>query len=73
LRRTQALLTLLGDRAFATGDLPAADAATLARCVGVVDTARLDRDITNATDRVYGWYRRLIADPAKGGSRSNRR
>jgi glutathione S-transferase len=42
-----------------------ADAATLARCAGVVDFARLDADITAAARRVRGWYRRLIEEPAR--------
>jgi [glutamine synthetase] adenylyltransferase / [glutamine synthetase]-adenylyl-L-tyrosine phosphorylase len=64
-RHVQALLTLLGDRAFATDELPAADAASLARCAGAVDFARLDTDITAAAGRVLGWYQRLIEEPAR--------
>ena len=64
LRDVQALLTLVrglsDEEAFSE-----ADAAMLARCVGAVDFARLDADITAATGRVSGWYRRLIEEPAQ--------
>jgi len=65
LRHVQMLLTLLGNRASATEALAEADAATLARCTGAVDFARLDADITAATAQVRGWYRRLIDRPAR--------
>ena len=41
------------------------DGATLARCAGAVDFARLDADITAACARVRGWYERLVAEPAR--------
>jgi glutamate-ammonia-ligase adenylyltransferase len=65
LRHVHMLLTLLGDELSATDALPEADAATLARCAGVVDFARLDADITAATAQVQGWYCRLIENPAR--------
>ena len=65
LRHVQTLLTLLGDEASEAQALTEADAATLARCAGVVDFARLDADITAATAQVQGWYRRLIEKPAR--------
>jgi len=65
LRDTQAVLTLLSDRLPATAALPEPDAATLARCVGAVDFAQLDADITGATERVRTWYDRLIEEPAR--------
>ena len=65
LRHVQTLLTLLGDGLSTTDALPEADAATLARCAGVVDFARLVADITAATAQVQGWYRRLIDKPAR--------
>jgi hypothetical protein len=65
LRQVQALLHLFGDRAFAAEALSAADAATLVRCSGAVDFAGLDADITAATGRVLGWYRRLVEEPAR--------
>jgi glutamate-ammonia-ligase adenylyltransferase len=65
LRHVQALLTLIGGRAFAADALAAADAATLARCGGAVDFAALDADIIAAAGRVLGWYRRLIEEPAR--------
>jgi len=64
LRQVQALLTLLYDRLPEEEALSEADAATLARCAGAVDFARLDADITAATGRVDSWYRRLIEGPA---------
>jgi [glutamine synthetase] adenylyltransferase / [glutamine synthetase]-adenylyl-L-tyrosine phosphorylase len=65
LRHVQTLLTLLGDWASEAQALTEADAATLARCAGVVDFARLDADITAATAQVQGWYRRLIEKPVR--------
>jgi glutamate-ammonia-ligase adenylyltransferase len=65
LRHVQALLTLLCDGPADEGAFSEADAATLARCAGAVDFARLDADITAATKRVSGWYRRLIEAPAR--------
>jgi glutathione S-transferase len=65
LRHVQTLLTLLGDGASEAQALTEADAATLARCAGAVDFARLDADITAASAQVQGWYRRLIEKPAR--------
>ena len=65
LRHVQALLTLLRDGPADEDAFSEADAATLARCAGAVDFARLDADITAATKRVSGWYRRLIEAPAR--------
>jgi glutamate-ammonia-ligase adenylyltransferase len=65
LRDVQAVLTLLGDGLPPTAALPEPDAATLARCVGAIDFAHLDADITAATTRVRRWYERLIERPAR--------
>jgi glutamate-ammonia-ligase adenylyltransferase len=65
LRHVHALLTLLRDGLSAADTFPEADAATLARCAGAVDFARLDADITAAAARVHGWYQRLIEEPAR--------
>jgi len=65
LRNVQVLLTLLHGGVLEEQVFSEADAATLARCAGVVDFARLDADITAATERVRGWYRRLIEAPAR--------
>ena len=65
LRQVQALLTLLRDGLSGEHTFSEADAATLARCAGAVDFARLDADITAAARRVRGWYRRLIEEPAR--------
>jgi [glutamine synthetase] adenylyltransferase / [glutamine synthetase]-adenylyl-L-tyrosine phosphorylase len=64
-RDVQAVLALLGDGLPATAALGMPDAATLARCVGAVDFAKLDADISDATVRVRSWYQRLIDDPAR--------
>jgi len=64
-RNVQEVLALLGDGLSGAGDLEAPDAATLAACVGAIDFARLDADITEAAARVRGWYDRLIAEPAR--------
>jgi len=65
LRHVQALLTLIGDPGSGQGAFPEPDAATLARCAGAVDFARLDADITAAAGRVRKWYQRLIDEPAQ--------
>jgi glutamate-ammonia-ligase adenylyltransferase len=64
LRQVQALLTLIGENTTAEGAFPEPDAATLARCAGAVDFARLDADITSAAAHVRRWYERLIEEPA---------
>ena len=64
LRRVQMLLTLLGDGASTADTLSEPDAATLARCAGAVDFARLDADTSAAASQVRGWYRELIEKPA---------
>jgi len=45
--------------------LDGAAGASLARCTGAVDFARLEADITAACTRVRAWYDRLIARPAR--------
>jgi [glutamine synthetase] adenylyltransferase / [glutamine synthetase]-adenylyl-L-tyrosine phosphorylase len=69
LRQVQAVLTLIGEDASQQGAFPEPDAATLVRCVGAVDFAHLDADITAATARVGKWYERLIEAPAKHAGR----
>ncbi len=64
-RNVQAVLTLLGDGSPSTLVLAEPDAAALAACVGAVDFARLDADITAAAARVSSWYDRLIEQPAR--------
>jgi [glutamine synthetase] adenylyltransferase / [glutamine synthetase]-adenylyl-L-tyrosine phosphorylase len=64
-RNVQAVLALLDDGLPATAELAVPDAATLARCVGAVDFAKLDADITDATACVRDWYRCLIEGPAR--------
>jgi len=69
LRNARALLTLLDDALPATTGLASPDAATLARCLGAVDFAHLDVDITDATVSVRSWYDRLVEKPARRGSK----
>jgi len=69
LRQVQAVLTLIGEDASQEGAFPEPDAATLVRCVGAVDFAHLDADITAAIARVGKWYARLIEAPAKHAGR----
>jgi len=69
LRKVQAVLTLLCDRLPEEETFSEADAAALARCADAVDFARLDADITAATERVRSWYRRLIEEPARRAAR----
>jgi glutamate-ammonia-ligase adenylyltransferase len=64
-RNVQAVLTLLGEGLPAAGDLEAPDAAALAACVGAVDFARLDADMSAAAARIRRWYDRLIERPAR--------
>jgi [glutamine synthetase] adenylyltransferase / [glutamine synthetase]-adenylyl-L-tyrosine phosphorylase len=64
LRDVQALLTLLRGGLSDEEAFSEVDAATLARCADAVDFARLDADITAVTERVRGWYRRLVEEPA---------
>jgi [glutamine synthetase] adenylyltransferase / [glutamine synthetase]-adenylyl-L-tyrosine phosphorylase len=64
-RNVQAVLALLADGSSATGPLAEPDAAALAACVGAIDFARLDADITGAAARVRSWYNRLIQQPAR--------
>jgi glutamate-ammonia-ligase adenylyltransferase len=69
-RNVQAVLILLADRLPSTAILAEPDAAALAACVGAVDFARLDADITAAAARVSNWYDRLIEQPARQAARA---
>jgi len=64
-RNVQAVLTLLGGGSPSTAVLAEPDAAALTACVGAVDFARLDADITAAAARVSSWYDRLVEQPAR--------
>jgi len=64
LRHLLSLQTLIADNVPAEDGFSEADAASLARCAGAVDFARLDADITRATAAVGRWYQRLIEEPA---------
>ena len=70
-RNVQAVLTLLGDGSPSTAVLAEPDAAALAACVGAVDFARLDADITGAAARVSSWYDRLIEQPARQAAQTS--
>ncbi|HYM73702.1 MAG TPA: bifunctional [glutamine synthetase] adenylyltransferase/[glutamine synthetase]-adenylyl-L-tyrosine phosphorylase [Stellaceae bacterium] len=65
LRHVRALLTVLFDGIPAPEALAGPAGATLARCAGAVDFARLDADIIAACADVVLWYDRLIAAPAR--------
>src|SRR5271170_2828906 len=69
-RNVQTILTLLADGLPPTAVLAEPDAAALAACVGAVDFARLDADITGAAARVSSWYDRLIEQPARQAARA---
>jgi glutamate-ammonia-ligase adenylyltransferase len=63
-RNVQAVLALLGNGS-PPRSLSAPDGVTLARCVGAVDSDRLDANISAAAARVRSWYDRLIEEPAR--------
>jgi hypothetical protein len=65
LRHLRALLALLFDTPPEPEALTGPAGATLARCAGAVDFAHLDADMTESCERVRGWYKRLIAEPAR--------
>ena len=65
LRHVRALLALLFEGIPDPAALDGAAGASLARCAGAVDFARLEADITAACTRVRAWYDRLIARPAR--------
>jgi glutathione S-transferase len=61
----RALIALLFDGIPDPAAFAGAGGATLARCAGAIDFARLEADITAACTRVRAWYDRLIARPAR--------
>jgi [glutamine synthetase] adenylyltransferase / [glutamine synthetase]-adenylyl-L-tyrosine phosphorylase len=63
-------LTLLFDGVQDVEMLAGAAGSTLARCMGAIDFARLDADISAACAAVVDWYDRLIAEPAQQAVRS---
>ncbi|HEY8872935.1 MAG TPA: glutamine-synthetase adenylyltransferase, partial [Stellaceae bacterium] len=65
LRHVRALLALLFEGVPDPAALSGPAGATLARCAGAIDFARLDADISAACARVRAWYDRLIARPAR--------
>jgi [glutamine synthetase] adenylyltransferase / [glutamine synthetase]-adenylyl-L-tyrosine phosphorylase len=65
LRHLRALLALLFEGVPEPAALAGPAGATLARCAGAVDFARLDADMVAACARVRAWYERLIARPAR--------
>ncbi|MGE0260602.1 MAG: bifunctional [glutamine synthetase] adenylyltransferase/[glutamine synthetase]-adenylyl-L-tyrosine phosphorylase [Alphaproteobacteria bacterium] len=69
LRHLRALLTLLFDAVPDAAMLAGPAGATLARCAGAIDFARLEGDMTAACERVRGWYERLIEGPARAADR----
>jgi glutamate-ammonia-ligase adenylyltransferase len=67
-RDARALLTLLFEGPPPPEALTGPAGATLARCAGAIDFARLDADITAACAAVTEWYERLIAGPARAAA-----
>ncbi len=65
LRHLRTLLALLFEGVPDPAALAGPAGATLARCAGAVDFARLDADMTAACACVRLWYDRLIARPAR--------
>ncbi|HTZ37358.1 MAG TPA: bifunctional [glutamine synthetase] adenylyltransferase/[glutamine synthetase]-adenylyl-L-tyrosine phosphorylase [Stellaceae bacterium] len=65
LRTARLFLTLLFDGTPDPTVLAGPLGASLARCVGAIDFARLDADISAACAVVAAWYDRLIAEPAR--------
>jgi glutamate-ammonia-ligase adenylyltransferase len=70
LRHLRALLALLFEGVPEAAALTGPAGATLARCAGAVDFARLDADMVAACARVRAWYERLIARPARRAAQS---
>jgi glutamate-ammonia-ligase adenylyltransferase len=69
LRHLRALLALLFEGVPDPAALAGPAGATLARCAGAIDFARLEADMTAAAARVHAWYDRLIARPARLAAR----
>jgi len=65
LRHLRTLLALLFESVPDPAALAGPAGATLARCAGAVDFARLDADMVAACACVRAWYDRLIARPAR--------
>jgi [glutamine synthetase] adenylyltransferase / [glutamine synthetase]-adenylyl-L-tyrosine phosphorylase len=65
LRAMRVFLALLFDGLPDPETLAGPAGATLARCTGAVDFARLDADISTACADVLACYDRLIAEPAR--------
>ena len=64
LRNLRALIALLFDGTPDDAALAGPSGATLARCAGAIDFARLEADMTAACARVRHWYELLVAGPA---------
>jgi glutamate-ammonia-ligase adenylyltransferase len=65
MRHVRALLALLFEDLPDPVSLSGPAGATLARCAGAIDFARLDADMSATCARVRAWYDRLIARPAR--------
>jgi len=70
LHHLRALLALLFEGVPDAALLAGPQGATLARCAGAIDFARLEADMTAACARVRAWYDRLIGRPARLAVRS---
>ena len=65
LRNVRALLAMFCPEIPQPAALQGALGASLARCAGAIDFARLDAELSAACARVRFWYDRLIARPAR--------
>jgi glutathione S-transferase len=65
LRHVRALLAVFFPTVPQPAELKGAVGASLARCAGAIDFARLDAELSAACARVRFWYDRLIARPAR--------
>ncbi|HEV2188640.1 MAG TPA: bifunctional [glutamine synthetase] adenylyltransferase/[glutamine synthetase]-adenylyl-L-tyrosine phosphorylase [Stellaceae bacterium] len=68
LRNARTLLTLLFEGPPEPEALAGPAGATLARCAGAIDFARLDADINDTCAAVAEWYETLIATPARAAA-----
>ncbi len=68
LRHLRALLAVLFDGVPDAATLSGPAGASLARCAGAIDFARLEGDMTAACERVRAWYERLIEGPARAAA-----
>jgi hypothetical protein len=71
LRTLRAVLALLSTGAGYTEALDGPAGATLARCAGAIDFARLEADMTTSCAKARAWYDRLVTRPARRLARAS--